>query len=113
MSYYTLFTFEAKQRVNNKIKDVTGEIIPEFRAANEQAKYALDEDGYPANQAKWYDWKESLIEISKLFPEILMSLSGEGEESNDLWAAYALNGYVEISQAVLTYPDNSLLKNFL
>lgn len=60
--------------------------------------------GYYAN-AKWYDWEEDMCLLSKRFPEILFCLHGDGEESDDLWDAYFLDGKCQHCPAVITYDD--------
>ncbi len=50
--------------------------------------------------------------MSKHFAEVVFSLSGEGEESGDIWTKYFLNGKMQIEKAeVRVAPfDKSKLK---
>jgi hypothetical protein len=48
-----------------------------------------------------------MAEVSKLFPNTVFSLSGEGEDSDDLWRAYFKNGVVKIYQARILYDDEN------
>ena len=41
---------------------------------------------------KWYNFKEDMLEISKLYPDIVFQLDGVGEESGDVWRIYFKNG---------------------
>lgn len=54
---------------------------------------------------KWYEWKEHMAELSVHFPEVEFKISGEGEETDDLWRATFKNGMMWIGNAVITYPE--------
>lgn len=45
--------------------------------------------------AKWYDWEEDMLLLSKRFPEIMFTLGGIGEEFGDIWEAYFYDGRVD------------------
>lgn len=57
------------------------------------------------DQVKWYSWKEHCIRVSKDFPNIVINIEGEGEESGDRWKAYIKNGKIQISKAVVTFEE--------
>ena len=50
---------------------------------------------------KWYDYYEDMQSISKLFPEVIFHLSGDGEDHDDLWEADFMNGYGSIRVAMI------------
>ena len=58
----------------------------------------------------WYDWEEDMILLSRKFPDVLFKLNGSGEDSEDLWEAYFLNGRVQICPGRIVYDDFNLLK---
>lgn len=81
-----------------------GEIIKELREEYQDAAYALTEKGGSANDTKWYDHEQHMRDFTKKYPTILFELSGEGEESGDLWKEYYKNGKMQRCKAELTYP---------
>lgn len=60
--------------------------------------------------AKWYDWEEDMLLLSKRFPDVLFYLHGDGENSTDLWDAYFLGGKVQHCPAEIKYDDFDPLK---
>jgi len=55
-------------------------------------------------EAKWYDYDEDLLSISKLIPDCYIVLYREGEESNDLYKSVYCNGKEKTVQAEIIYP---------
>lgn len=43
----------------------------------------------------WYEHTEDMLEISKLFPDVLFRLHGIGEASDDVWTEYYKNGLMQ------------------
>lgn len=43
--------------------------------------------------------------VSTMFPDELLTISGVGEESGDIWKAYFLNGKAQICQAQIIFED--------
>ena len=54
---------------------------------------------------KWYDWQKNMKEYSKEYPDTLFELSGEGEESGDIWRAYFKNGKMQYCQARIVFDE--------
>jgi len=52
----------------------------------------------------WYDHDADMSRLSLAFPTILFTLWGHGEEADDLWKKYYLNGKCQLARAVITYP---------
>jgi hypothetical protein len=46
-------------------------------------------------EVKWYSWESDLKKASLEYPKVLFILDGIGEESPDIWRAWALDGRVE------------------
>ena len=59
----------------------------------------------PFNEpCSWYTHVDDMCKITKGFPETIIALYGDGEESGDLWVKYFLNGKVQREQAEIIYP---------
>ncbi len=58
-----------------------------------------------SDSLKWYDHKEDMLVLSNQFPDILFTLSGEGEENKDIWKEYYKGGKVQIAEAVFTIAE--------
>lgn len=80
-------------------------IIEDFINNNDNAKYALEYDGSTRESCKWYDSHTELGEFSKKYPNWLFVLTGEGEESGDLWKKYYLNGKVQEAKAQIIFDE--------
>lgn len=66
----------------------------------------VDEDiGFFEDEIKWYDHREEMCEYSKRYPDLIFCLHGEGEQSEDLWDEYYVNGRYQAARAVITYPE--------
>lgn len=68
----------------------------------------IDED----DAIKWYSCEKDMKEVSKMFPDKLITVSGIGEENGDVWVSYAKNGkvYCEKAKIVLEPFNESKLK---
>lgn len=91
MGYYTYFeiTIPAKFDELDVIEKL--EKISEYKfessRSNEKTKTFATAESY-----KWYDHESNMFELSEMFPKILFQVDGDGEESDDLWRTYYLNG---------------------
>lgn len=52
-------------------------------------------------ELKWYEYYEDMQSISKLFPEIIFHLRGDGEDSDDFWEADFMNGVGQQRTAII------------
>lgn len=110
MGYYTAYNLEVEnydKATGVRSADVAPDVLKEIVAELEKRDvigYALTEDLYCADHVKWYDHDSDMIEVSKLFPDVLFCLHGEGELNADLWDAYYLDGKMQDCQATVVYP---------
>ena len=54
---------------------------------------------------KWYRHEEEMKELSNKFPDILFTLSGEGEDQGDLWRKYFKNGKMQKVDGIISYEN--------
>lgn len=93
MGYYTTYEVSTEPRMR-------GEEQHRFRVRfKEQTDYHIDN----LQDIKWYNHEDDMRRLSQEFPNHLLILSGEGEESGDIWRHYYLNGKVQKVKAVITY----------
>lgn len=97
MGYYTGYSLV--------IEGGNNDIIKELRKENQNAEYALDDNGDTEECIKWYEHEEDFRKFSMKHPEILFSLHGEGEESEDIWKAYFKNGKMQKCEAKITFEE--------
>lgn len=102
MGYYTQYD----------VSENSPEII---EALEEVSQYDLNcMDVGVSDTIKWYSCISDCITVSKAFPDTLIKVRGEGEESGDIWKAYFLNGKYQMCKAILTFEDfdeNKLKEN--
>lgn len=112
MGYYTNFTMEiydsdgksATDTIQEEVdvdeilmypEEYRGDVVEAIRyiKKNDDAYYGLLSE----ERCKWYDYKDAMEEVSRLYPKLVFVLHGEGEEQGDVWTAYFCNGrYMEI-----------------
>lgn len=54
---------------------------------------------------KWYSHEDDMRAISKEYPGVVFILSGEGEESGDIWRKYFCEGKMQTAPAKVTFED--------
>lgn len=53
--------------------------------------------------AKWYEYEKDMRKISEQFPDVIFTVSGEGEENDDIWRAYFKNGKSQYCEAIINF----------
>lgn len=61
-----------------------------------------------------YQHDKVMVAFSKRFPDVLFTLTGEGEESADIWKTYYKGGKIQVAFAEITIPefDESKLEEY-
>ena len=98
--------------IQDTVRDVTERIhdfmeSDDFCTSESCNAYRIQED-----VCKWYEHEYDMRLVSRKFPGVLWTLTGEGEESGDLWRKYFWNGKMQTARAELIYPafDESKLR---
>lgn len=102
MGYYTNFFLSAKgypeplpeekaKLLAEDIKGATDLEYVNYHHSPVDGGYHVEADA----EAKWYDCENDMYELSRRWPEVLFDLRGDGEETEDLWEQYWLNGEVQ------------------
>ena len=98
MGYQTVF----KLTVVKGDKDAIAEVVSQ----NDDDKfYAIAHDplGDYNEPAKWYEYDASMKELSRHFPDAVLQLDGEGEESGDIWRRFYHQGKVQECPGTVVY----------
>lgn len=95
MGYYTTHKLEIIKGDNNytDYKQEIGEIS------------GYGSSLFSGEEHKWYESNEHMIDYSKNHPNTVFKLSGEGEESGDIWSRYYKNGKVQSCKAKIVVDD--------
>ena len=99
MGYSTAYSLEFEKE--NKESVITADELRDIQRYFEDKNvmgYAFDYDFDTYDGVKWYDHDEHMLGLSKLMPDILFTLSGEGEDSGDLWKKYYLRGQSQVEK---------------
>ena len=112
MGYYTHYNLQVMhfdhetKRVSLVESDDTNiEVISHLRKTFDNAAYAIDKNGDSSEKTKWYDHGKHLKEFSALYPDLLFVLDGNGEDADDLWVKYFLNGKMQVAMAKIVFED--------
>lgn len=111
MGYSTDYNLTIKDPRTNEVlpPGFAVSVIAALRDSNCEAQYALNEYGKcSGNDSRWYNHFQDLKDFSKKYTSFLFELTGEGEESGDIWREYFVNGKAQVCKAVLTFPEFNL-----
>lgn len=95
MGYYTYFTI-------NKIKGSDKDFDNLLKDIDEETGLRFSED--TTQEAKWGDYEEDCLKLSKKYPDLIFQIDGDGENSDDLWAERFHNGDCESTH--MEYPGD-------
>lgn len=112
MGYCTSYSLKWDCKKSKTTWDEVSDEIALRQKAGTDFFYAVDESGQGTDSCKWYDHEKEVSDFSKIYPDVLFELSGEGEESGDIWKKYFKNGKMQLCQVKMTFDpfDESKLK---
>lgn len=96
MGYYTNF------ELTHDSDTIDDEVLA--KELTEVSGYDWEDDLY-LGEAKWYDWQKHMKSVSKMHPDTLFTLEGEGEEHGDMWIAFFKSGKMQMEKAKITFGD--------
>jgi hypothetical protein len=102
MSYNTWYELK-----HDAAGDPKKKAIEEYIEANEELRDAV---GSNQSHVKWYEHDDDMLKLSKEFPEVTFILSGEGEESDDMWESKYKDGKMATRCPVIEWPEFGELK---
>lgn len=91
----------AIQRAN----ELTGpfQIIEALRRTSPSAERALRQDGKTGTPVGWYTWETDICSFSRHYPLVLFVMEGRGEDRNDVWKAFVMNGKIHVEVGMIRY----------
>ncbi|MBQ4817633.1 hypothetical protein IHP72_15365 [Bacillus pumilus] len=97
MGYYTQYEVEM---------DKDAELVREYVNENFDGNGCLTAvfNGWD-DELKWYGHEVDMRSVSRQFPDVLITLTGEGEESGDMWRKYFKGGKMQECRAKITFDD--------
>lgn len=98
---------EISKLLGNKEKPVIELIVDKLNEITDYTFDNISDNEIISNNGsiKWYDSIEDLTEVSKAFPDVLLQVDGEGEESGDIWRTYYKGGKSQCANAKIVYED--------
>lgn len=111
MSYYTSFNLEVRSiptreryvQLTDKLRAM--QIVDDILTDDGYSDNSHDAYYGPEDIAKWYDYEEDMIKISRLFPEMTFKLSGHGEDVGDQWFELFKDGETEYCEAHVVFDE--------
>lgn len=101
MNYYTNYQLSfCKREKSESNEELTFKILAEQLNTSTQVNEDELEHGF---NCKWYTHEQDMCKISELYPTHLFILYGFGEDKEDIWVKYFVNGKMQASKAILTY----------
>lgn len=93
-------------------KDNESEELPNGKVLSYPLNYLLELFDEGSEPTKWYDHEDDMKEFSRMFPNLVFELSGEGEESGDIWKKYFRDGKMQKCEAKIIFDsfDETKLK---
>ena len=105
MGYYTEYDLNMMPwPCEDKEREIKANIIARIDSIDISKVEDSDIEWFLSSEMKWYHYREDMLEVSKMFPDIMFILHGEGEDHDDMWYEYYCNGETERIEAELVYP---------
>lgn len=106
MGYYTDYKIEI-QADKMFDADLMDSIKQELISISDYTAWYYGNDEIGLNEAKWYDYHEDMLTLSKRFPDVKFEMHCEGEDGQQ-WMIYALNGNVERCEGTVVFAERTI-----
>ena len=108
MGYYTSFNLTISQLDSKPFPESDRKLLSKelermnvFELGDFDNPFLSDFDAYN----KWYECEEDMRLLSSKFPTLLFILNGHGEDSEDIWVAYFVDGREQFAKAQIVYEE--------
>ena len=110
MGYYTYFTLQivGNDRDRNEFKkELSSTAIDEYNYPESSVEELVN---YGSTEAKFYEIEEIISPIAEKYPNLLIILNGDGEESGDIWEArWKGDQYEKVEMSMPPFKNENLL----
>lgn len=104
MGYYTYYELYITKKDGKELNELEAMLVDKEVQKMNAFDYGNTRTGYTGENT-WYDYNKDMCLLSSKFPDLLFSLHGDGEEREDMWIAWYLNGAYMHSSAKISYDD--------
>ena len=94
MSYYTYLSIEIdrEEPTVEQVAETVGKVTNDTDVAFWRSALTGE------TEVKWYDGTADMKQVSRRYPEAVLTLRGEGEDPDDRWVEYHKNGRVQVER---------------
>ena len=114
MGYHTNYNLSISQMANKPFSEEELKYLGAQLQRMNVFEYGRYDDpflsSFEAYDTKWYECEEDMKLLSLRFPTLLFTLIGHGEDSEDIWVAYFMDGREQFAMAQIVYEEFSKRK---
>lgn len=104
MGYYTYFSIEVEENGMAASDEKIAAIYAKAKELDLGFVDVFDEHLNSWDCHKWYDVEPEMVLLSVAFPEVMFTISGDGEGPDDFWIAHFKDGKEKYRPAEIVYP---------
>lgn len=102
MGYETSFKITVEPRSTRSLLEA---IVEKIENLDNCYPYVNSQGNAIHASCKWYEHEDDMRIVSTHFPEIVITVNGDGEESGDLWRRYYKNGKCQKAETRITFTE--------
>jgi len=112
MGYYTEHNLDLLNSITLKQinDDEKYKIISDLRFTDDNINYVIDSTGKCKDRCKWYEKEDDLLIYSKFHPTIIFELTCNGDDNEDNYILYFLNGKMTRCEGKIVYEQLDINK---